>query len=134
MAFIRRKVSRGRAAFYLVENHREGGKVRQRVLAYLGPCDTLEGAIAHWEGEAAMLRKSSTRAAESSREMWSRVHPGLIRNNGGEVPFRKPQQGGQRTWGYQQCRWYWEAIEAQERYMRLAEAAERKVSLLRSLL
>lgn len=36
MAFIRAKVSRGKTYYYLVENRREGKKVRQRVLKYLG--------------------------------------------------------------------------------------------------
>ena len=36
MAFIRAKVSRGNTYYYLVENHREGKKVRQKVLKYLG--------------------------------------------------------------------------------------------------
>ncbi|MBU2008980.1 MAG: hypothetical protein KJ624_03910 [Chloroflexi bacterium] len=36
MAFIRAKVSRGKTYYYLVENHREGKKVRQKVLKYLG--------------------------------------------------------------------------------------------------
>jgi len=36
MAFIRAKVSRGKTYYYLVENRREGKKVRQKVLKYLG--------------------------------------------------------------------------------------------------
>ena len=36
MSFIRAKVSRGKTYYYLVENRREGKRIRQRVLKYLG--------------------------------------------------------------------------------------------------
>jgi len=36
MAFIRSKNIRGHTYYYLVETHREGKKVRQKVLKYLG--------------------------------------------------------------------------------------------------
>ncbi len=36
MAFIRAKVCRGRTYYYLVESRRDGKKVRQKVLKYLG--------------------------------------------------------------------------------------------------
>lgn len=36
MAFIRTKNIRGKTFYYLVQNHREGKKVRQKVLKYLG--------------------------------------------------------------------------------------------------
>ncbi len=41
--FIRRKGK----GFYVVANYREGGKVRQKVLAYLGPHSTIEAAWDH---------------------------------------------------------------------------------------
>ena len=43
--FVRQKIIGNKPRFYLVENHREGEKVRQKVLAYLGNNTTLEGAI-----------------------------------------------------------------------------------------
>jgi hypothetical protein len=46
MAFVRRKrTRRGIVCFCLVENARGGGKVRQRVLAYLGNFPTAERAL-----------------------------------------------------------------------------------------
>ena len=36
MAYVRRQIRGGRAYYYLVESEREGQKVRQRVLRYLG--------------------------------------------------------------------------------------------------
>ena len=58
MSFIRSKT---RATMWgnrwtkysIVENVRDGEKVRQKVLLYLGPCDTVEGAIAHFREQAA---------------------------------------------------------------------------------
>ena len=45
MAFIRAKNINGKVKHYLVESKREGKKVRQKVLVYLGEADTIEGAI-----------------------------------------------------------------------------------------
>jgi hypothetical protein len=64
--FIRKKKSKaGRAYFYLVENARRGpaGQTRQRVLAYLGRCATLERAM---EDARERLRQRETKA-ESCR-------------------------------------------------------------------
>jgi hypothetical protein len=36
MSFIRAKNINGRTYFYLVENHREGKQVKQKVLKYIG--------------------------------------------------------------------------------------------------
>jgi hypothetical protein len=45
--FVRKKTTKGGAVkHYLVECHREGGKVRQRVLCYLGDYATVEEALA----------------------------------------------------------------------------------------
>lgn len=46
MAFIRIKMVKGRPYSYLVENYREGGKVRQRVLKYLGAGDKRDSSSA----------------------------------------------------------------------------------------
>ena len=34
--FIRKKIIKGQTYYYLVESYREGGKVKQRVIKYLG--------------------------------------------------------------------------------------------------
>jgi len=56
MAFVRRKVVRGVARHYLVESRREHGQVRQKVLAYLGPCRTVEEALEFWSVHAKQCR------------------------------------------------------------------------------
>lgn len=49
MAFVRKKTSRGCVTYSVVESYRDGGKVRQRVLAYLGKHPTIEAKIAQFE-------------------------------------------------------------------------------------
>ena len=41
MVFIRKKVRRGNTYYYIVENKREGNKVYQKVLYYIGTIKTL---------------------------------------------------------------------------------------------
>ena len=41
MVFIRKKVRKGNIYYYIVENKREGSKVHQKVLYYIGTIKTL---------------------------------------------------------------------------------------------
>jgi len=41
MAFIRKKVKNGNTYYYIVESRREGNKVFQKVLYYIGTIETL---------------------------------------------------------------------------------------------
>jgi hypothetical protein len=59
LSFIRSKTrrdlydrKRGQTHYSIVENVRDGGKVCQKVLLYLGPCNTVEGAIAHFREQS----------------------------------------------------------------------------------
>lgn len=50
--FVRKKTTKsGAVKHYLVETFREDGKVRQKVLFYLGEHATVEEALAHWDAE-----------------------------------------------------------------------------------
>jgi hypothetical protein len=68
--FIRkRQSSQHNASYQVIETYREGGKVKQRVLANLGPWPTLEEAVGHgrWnlaymEGHADHCRADRARA------------------------------------------------------------------------
>jgi hypothetical protein len=51
VAFIRTKRVNGKEYAQVVENYREGGKVRQRVLLHLGSY-TPAGALVYWQGFA----------------------------------------------------------------------------------
>lgn len=41
MAFIRRKKVKGKTYYYIVESYKEKGRVKQRVLRYIGTADSL---------------------------------------------------------------------------------------------
>jgi hypothetical protein len=48
--FVRKKTTRsGTVRYYLCECRCEGGKVRQKVLCYLGGFQTAEAALLYWE-------------------------------------------------------------------------------------
>jgi hypothetical protein len=55
--FVRKKRIKGREYFYLVENERRGGKVRQKTIASLGEHSTVEAAVNALEAEAAELER-----------------------------------------------------------------------------
>jgi hypothetical protein len=48
VAFVRTKTVKGIEYHYLVEGVREKGKVRQQVVAYLGPHKSVKAAHAYW--------------------------------------------------------------------------------------
>ncbi len=50
MAYVRKKTTKGGEYYQLVEGRRENGKVKQRVLAHLGKCKTVEKALRWWPG------------------------------------------------------------------------------------
>lgn len=54
-----------RTYYYLVESYREGGKVRQRMLAYLGRYPTPEDALARIQGDLERDERWLTSARES---------------------------------------------------------------------
>jgi hypothetical protein len=68
MAFVRRKLVRGVERCYLVENHRDHGRVRQRMIAYLGPCATVDEAIEFWAAYAKRCRELATTPDARRRE------------------------------------------------------------------
>lgn len=49
MTFVRTKVLRGKPYLYLVENKRVAGKVKQKVLLYIGRYESAEEAVGCWE-------------------------------------------------------------------------------------
>lgn len=55
MAYVRKKRIKGKDYFYLVKNIRDGKKVRQKTLAYLGQHPTLEKALAAYTQELEKL-------------------------------------------------------------------------------
>jgi len=131
MAFVREKVSRGRRYFYLVENRREGGKVRQRVLGFLGYEKTLEAAIAYWHKEAAEWRGKQKQWEAKAREwydwrMWCKERWPTVGDLPGETRPRMTPRGHPH-------RIYWQSMDEVVKCRARAEKAEAKVRALQGL-
>lgn len=73
MPYVRQKRIRGRLYYYLVEGHREGDKVRQTVLCYLGEHATVKDALAHWRRELRTAKDAADK--KHAREMVSKLEP-----------------------------------------------------------
>jgi hypothetical protein len=70
MAFIRKKVKKGRPYYYLVESRRDGpgGSVRQHTIAYIGNEDRLrELAMAGWDASRGAPPKGGRRQRQELR-------------------------------------------------------------------
>lgn len=65
MAFVRSKTVNGRAYYYLVENERENGKVKQSTIAYMSTCPTIEEAYQHWCKIAGMTNRKAIELGHS---------------------------------------------------------------------
>lgn len=75
MAFVRTKTIKGIEYNYLVEGVREGGKVRQRVVCYLGSHKTVKAAHAYWLRES---KKGEDREAKKhAQQMVKTLKPYL---------------------------------------------------------
>lgn len=75
MSFIRTKRIKGVLYYYLVENYRENGKVRQRVLAYLGQFNTIATAYEHWRVQLKSAKNADEK--QHAREMLKKLKPYL---------------------------------------------------------
>jgi hypothetical protein len=67
MSFIRTKRIKGIDYFYLVENYRVDGKVRQKVLAYLGQFNTIATAYEHWRVQSRSAKSADEK--QHARQM-----------------------------------------------------------------
>ena len=74
MAFVRTKTVKGIVYHYLVEGVREDGKVRQRVVCYLGQHASVKAAYSFWSREA---RKSDKARIRFARKMLKALKPYL---------------------------------------------------------
>jgi hypothetical protein len=104
VAFVRTKSVGDHEYRQLVENYRENGHHRQRVLAHLGHADTVEGAIEDARRKLADLDASrlTEHIAEADRQvlLWERgIHTDygerLARYHDGEIPT--PAEVAKRT-------------------------------------
>ena len=108
MAFVRTKTRNGKRRYHLVENYRKDGKVRQRIIAYLGEHATVEVAIEQLAQEIQRRRQRAELNRRKADEIRQRMHPNWIAMNGGEVP--KPRREGAR-FSRKLFGRYWSAVE-----------------------
>lgn len=73
MPFIRTKIVKGQTYYYLVEGVRVDGKVRQRVIAYLGEFETVRSALAYWTAQVKGAEDAAGR--KHAREMVAKLKP-----------------------------------------------------------
>jgi hypothetical protein len=98
MAFVRKRRVQGKEYYQLVENYRENGKHRQRVLVHLGKHPTLESMIKQVSNQVnqAMTRRDQTEELileprkQVIQESYSRL---LEREWGGEIPTSEQISG-----------------------------------------
>ncbi len=70
MAYVRKKKTKGGEYYQLVEGRRENGKVKQRVLAHLGKCKTVERALWWWPGRILRMRHVTRDLRKSHEVTW----------------------------------------------------------------
>ena len=96
MAFVRSKTVNGRRYYQLVENYREDGKHRQRVLVHLGKHATLKDAINDVAARVDALTEAAMRDRERAAHLaasYGRRHPETLDQHG------HPPWGHTRYWG-----------------------------------
>jgi len=130
MAFVRAKSSGGRTYYYLVETWREGGRIRQRSLAYLGKYFSLEDALAglpddigKYRGRVEFWQNAADECEGKYRAIWpSKEEIPRPRRSGLQIHNRLAG----RYWRYQDnadaaLKW---AIEAEERLSKIQQVCE----------
>jgi len=92
MAFVRKKRVAGGEYHQLVENYREGGKVRQRMLVHLGAIPTVEEALRVWPARADFYERRASDLRAGVRMIERGEAPGWRRPNwqAGRVGYLVP--------------------------------------------
>jgi hypothetical protein len=143
VAFVRKKRVDGKEYYQFVENYREDGKVRQRVLAHLGCAPSVEAAIDQLERYVQNYRRlaaESRERAQEAREQWEaqrnwyrEKYPDSRMARATDIP--RPSLAQRRTsrlYALPHKR-YWECIDRAEEDERRVEQWEEKLETLRGL-
>ena len=114
MAFIRKRISptgRRTPSYQLIETYREGGKVKQRVLANLGWFSTVEKALDHCRNSLADAERGLARREQ-----------------------RGPRGGGRYALSHRKTLdWFRRRIERKREHLRQLEAVVSETSRRRTL-
>ncbi len=121
MAFVRSKIVAGHQYYQLVENYRQDGKHRQRVLAHLGKHATLGEAIDDAAARVDLMKK----AAREDRVRAHRVLEGYARRHP-----EKLDQDGRPPCSHAR---YWGCLKRADEALREAARLEERYRMLRKL-
>jgi hypothetical protein len=128
--FVRKKVVKGGTYYYLVQSGRAGGKVRQKVVAYLGTYATVQEALEKIPAEVERLRQRAADYRARAEDARRQVSPSAIKANGGEVPRRhRPGLPLRRN----PAGWYWIWRDGAESYERRAAGLQHRLHALQAL-
>ena len=129
MAYVRSKGGnkRGGTYYYLVSCVREGGKVRQRTLAYLGAYPTVDAALQGIPAEVARLQAFAVKFTQGAEAKRAQCIPAWLERSGGEVP--RPGTHGSANFR-RICSKYWDCVHYAASYEgRARELSERLAKL-----
>jgi hypothetical protein len=93
--FVRAKRQGEKVYHYLVATERQGSRVRQKTVAYLGKHSTTQAALEALPGEIAQLEREAKECAGKAEATRQRMNPAWLARNNGEVP--QPARGGLST-------------------------------------
>jgi hypothetical protein len=93
--FVRAKRQGEKVYHYLVATERQGSRVRQKTVAYLGKHSTAQAALEALPGEIAQLEREAKECAGKAEATRQRMNPVWLARNNGEVP--QPARGGLST-------------------------------------
>jgi hypothetical protein len=139
VAFVRAKTYQSksygqRIVYELVENMRASGRVRQRVVAYLGEYPTVEAALAALPDAIERCRAQAATAAAAAVEYLPHVQQEIAFSAWSDTLRGRQTQRRRCTGGpFGQCRKYREARARAEQYERWAVELERRLDRLRAL-
>ena len=129
--YVRAKTQRGRAYHYLVTAERQGGRVRQKTVAYLGEYPNIATALAGLSAQIEMLNRNALRFSQKADHVKGKMPAAWLERNGGDVPPRRPRPGVKFAYNLVGQYWTWrEFAERNERRARELSARLRKLKAL----
>jgi len=123
--FTRSKIVDGKKYYYLVESYREGGKVRQRTLAYLGRVGNPDGALDYWEKTLVRYKGFAERANARAQAAREKMKPFDLEN--GKV---LPKPARANKWNLRGQ--YWRNMEQVEKILKRAEEIKQRADKIRA--
>jgi hypothetical protein len=136
MAFIRAKSVDGREYYQLVENYREDGRHRQRVLAHLGTSPDVGAAIERHTKDLENLRGTMahrTSVLNHAHWYYDQEDPLGEHKVGGQIPRPDPNDrpGVRRRRWYKEAEGYWRIRDEIDAATREISRHEERLSALR---